>query len=106
MTKADTDPLDKLLAPHYSLVHITGYRQPKEEWFAVIKNREFNYHRITLDESALSISCNGNKGSVKGKGIFDATINGFHSPWRLRFELSIQKQQGEWLIMEAYYNSD
>lgn len=105
MTGADTSTLEELLDPHYSLVHITGYRQPKEQWYNVIQNREFDYHRIILDESALSISCNGDEAIVKGNGVFDATINGFHSPWRLSFELKIQKRYGEWVIMEALYNS-
>lgn len=32
MVEAQTTELERLLEPGYSLVHITGYVQPKQEW--------------------------------------------------------------------------
>lgn len=105
MVEARTDRLAELVDEDYSLVHITGYSQPSDEWFDVIRNGQFDYHRIDIDERALSVSVTGDTATVAGKGIFDATINGMHAPWRLRFEMRWSRQGGTWRIISSRYTS-
>jgi ketosteroid isomerase-like protein len=105
MVEARTDRLGELVAEDYSLVHITGYVQPRDEWFDVIRGGQFDYHRIDIDERALSVNVSGDTATVAGKGIFDATINGMHAPWRLRFEMRWSRQGGTWRIISSRYTS-
>jgi ketosteroid isomerase-like protein len=103
MVGARTDELDKMLEPDYSLVHITGYRQPKEEWFDVIEAGDFNYHKIDIEQRSLSVSVTGNTAVLAGRGIFDATINGMRSGWPLQFRMMWAKRDGRWRIASATY---
>lgn len=105
MVEARTDQLAELVDEDYSLVHITGYVQPRDEWFDVIRAGQFDYHRIDIDNRALSVSVTGNTATVAGRGIFEATINGMHAPWRLQFRMAWSKLGGAWRIMSARYTS-
>lgn len=42
MVDARTADLDALLAPDFALVRMTGYVQPKAEWFDVLRSRQFD----------------------------------------------------------------
>jgi hypothetical protein len=86
MVKAEAEVLDSLLDKKYFLVHITGYKQPKAEWLDVIHKREFDYHDIRLQQGTLQVEQQGGTAEVKGRGIFNATIWGMESHWRLQFE--------------------
>lgn len=105
MVAADIARLEALVAPDYSLVHITAYVQPMREWFGVIRSGEFDYHRIDIDERQVSVAIDGNAATVDGRGIFDATISGMHAPWRLQFSMKFEKQDGAWKIRSARYSS-
>ena len=105
MIAADTVRLDALVAPSYSLVHITGHVQSRKAWFDVIRASQFDYHSIRIDEKSVALDVDGNLARLSGRGIFDATINGAHSPWRLQFTLQLAKSQGIWRIYHARYAS-
>jgi len=106
MTDGRADVLDELLDEAHSLVQITGYVQPKAEWLGVIRSHQFDYHRIVLEEEHLTIHLSGDQATLRGRGIFEATIYGVRRPWRLQFVLDIRKHAGEWKIMHARYDSD
>jgi hypothetical protein len=105
MVAGDTEALNQLVAPDFSLVHITGYVQPKAEWFEVIRTRQFEYHSISVDQGSLRINGDGDFVAVKGRGIFDATIQGMHRPWRLGFKISMSRSQGRATINHAAYTA-
>jgi hypothetical protein len=103
MVEADTGKLAALVDQRFSLVHITGYVQPRDEWFEVIRTGQFDYHRIDVDDTVVRFDAG--LASVSGSGTFTATINGMHAPWRLRFTLVFAHENGEWRIMSARYRS-
>ena len=103
MVEADTDKLRTLVARRFSLVHITGYVQPRDEWFEVIRTGHFDYHRIDIDEVVVRLDAD--VANVTGSGTFNATINGMHAPWRLRFTLVLAPENRQWRIMSARYRS-
>jgi hypothetical protein len=105
MVEARTADLQRLLEPDYSLVHITGYVQPKHEWLDLIWSGDFNYHRIDLEQNSLEISVTGNTSTVKGRGIFNAAINGMSAPWRLSFTLQFKKHDYVWMVANARYTT-
>ena len=105
MVEARTDDLDQLLDKEFSLAHITGYIQPKDEWFGVIRSGQFDYHRIDIEEETLAVNITGSTAVVTGRGIFNATINGMRNPWRLQFTMECARQNGRWTITRARYTS-
>ena len=105
MVEARTPDLDRLLESGFSLVHITGYVQPKHEWLDLVWSGDFNYHRIELEQSSLEVSVKGTGSTVQGRGIFNASINGMTAPWRLRFVLELKKHEGVWMIASARYTT-
>lgn len=90
--------LDRMLADDFTAVHITGYRQPKEEWFAVIRSGEYDYHSFQVDESSIKITVNEDTAVINGRSVVDATISGMRAPWRLQSELRMVKRDGQWII--------
>lgn len=103
MVEADIDKLTTLVDGRFSLVHITGYVQPRDEWFEVIRTGQFDYHRIDIDEVVVRLDAD--VANVTGSGTFNATINGMHAPWRVRFTLVLALENGQWRIMSARYRS-
>lgn len=105
MVGARTLYLQRLLAPGFTLVHITGYVQPMREWLELVESGDFNYHQIDLEPHSLEISFSGNTATVNGRGIFSATINGINAPWKLSFTMQLVKHNDVWKIANACYSS-
>jgi len=105
MVDARTVDLDELLDPDFALVHITGYVQPKDEWFDVLRSKQFEYHRIEIDVTTVSVSINGDAAELTGRGIFNATINGARNPWRLQFSIRFARRGARWTITHARYTT-
>jgi hypothetical protein len=62
MVDARTEDLSTLLDDDFSLVHITGYRQPETEWFGAIRSGRFDFpwrlaNRRGAIRDVLSSSC-------------------------------------------------
>jgi hypothetical protein len=105
MVEAQVDRLRQLLDSGFTLGHITGYVQPKNEWFGLIRSGEFDYHQIDVDQATLTVRASGNTALVEGKGIFDATISGMHAPWRLKFSVAFNRCGAAWRIASARYTA-
>jgi len=105
MVDARTVELDRLLDPDFALVHITGYVQPKDEWFDVLRSRQFDYHRIEIDEKTVSVSISGDAAELTGRGVFNATINGARNPWKLQFSMRFARRGAKWVITHARYTT-
>nr|WP_315425800.1 nuclear transport factor 2 family protein [uncultured Albidiferax sp.] len=107
MVAGDTQALGRLVDPDFTLEHITGYVQPRTEWFEVVRTRQFDYHRISVDPDSLRVARDGDGKaiSIEGRGVFDATIQGTHRPWRLAFRLSLSRLREVPTIKHAAYTA-
>jgi hypothetical protein len=105
MVEADIEKLSGLLDMDFFLVHITGYTEPKDEWFDVIRTGQFAYHKIDIESNQLSVSVTGVTAVVAGRGIFNATINSMRNPWRLQFKMTCAKRENGWRVTSARYTS-
>lgn len=103
MVQARTDMLAQLVDDDYSLVHVTGYVQPRNEWFDVIGSGAYDYHKIDVDHRTLQLDVAGASATLEGRGVFDATIEGLRRPWLLQFALRCTKQAGRWRVECARY---
>lgn len=106
MAAADIAALHHMLQSSFVLVHLTGYRQPGAEWLEVVRTRAFDYHHIRVGHQQLQMSPADVDGDVRitGAGMFDATINGVHALWPLRFTLVIATRESGWGLCEAAYD--
>src|ERR1700753_897144 len=74
MIAKDTSGLDSILDPGFTLTHITGYVQPKREWFSEITTERMKYYSYKEVKTAVEID--GDKASFVGQNMLDARILG------------------------------
>ena len=98
MVAKDIDKLDHILADGMHLVHMTGYDQTKDEWFAQIRSEQMRYYS-TKEENIKDIKIEGNKASFIGQSRVDARIYGSRYTWRLQVKNYFEKRNGEWIIV-------
>ncbi|MPM51470.1 hypothetical protein SDC9_98219 [bioreactor metagenome] len=98
MVAKDIDKLDRILADGMHLVHMTGYDQTKDEWFAQIRSEQMRYYS-TKEENIKDLKIEGNKASFIGQSRVDARIYGSRNTWRLLVKNFFEKRNGEWIIV-------
>jgi hypothetical protein len=103
MVDSNTVGIAALTTDDFVLVHLTGYQQPRAEWFDVVESGEFDYHRITPDPGSISIDVDGASAAMKGRGGFDATIYGTLRVWPLAFDLKWLLAGRSWRLSHATY---
>ncbi|MEU6351724.1 nuclear transport factor 2 family protein [Streptomyces sp. NPDC047072] len=99
MTDGDTGTLDDLLDSGFTLTHITGYVQPKVEWFAQMRAGQFVYHAIR--ENDVTVETEGDAARLVGRVVADATVYGTHADWRLRLTIDYAWQGDAWTAHRA-----
>ena len=75
MVAKDINKLDRILADDMHLIHMTGYDQTKNQWFAQIKSEQMRYYS-TKEENIKDIKIEDNKDSFIGQCRVDAHIYG------------------------------
>jgi hypothetical protein len=94
MIQSDTAALDELLAAEFTLTHIGGYVQPKNEWLAQLRARQFAYRDV--QERTVSVDVDGDTARLVGQIVTDATVYGTRARWPLRLSMDFQFRHGEW----------
>jgi len=99
MIEKDTVGLNKILDPLFTLTHLTGYEQSKEDWFAEIESERMKYY--SYDEVKTSLKIDGNKATFVGQNLLDARIWGSQNQWRLQQTMDLEKRNGKWIILKS-----
>ena len=99
MIDRNTVELNKILDPHFTLTHITGYVQPKDEWFSEIESERMKYY--SYKEVKTSVEIDGDKATFVGQNILDARIWGSRNNWRLQQTMQLEKRRGKWIILKS-----
>ncbi|WP_407888583.1 nuclear transport factor 2 family protein [Levilactobacillus sp. N40-8-2] len=100
MAADDTVRLDKLLAPDFTLTHMTGYVQPKGEWLQELGQGTMHYYSSVEDHVSLRETSRG--WHIIGQSRVVASIHGSaKSEWPLNTDLYVQRVNGQWQIMSA-----
>ncbi|MCH5465529.1 nuclear transport factor 2 family protein [Levilactobacillus tujiorum] len=100
MAADDTVTLDQLLAPTFTLTHMTGYVQPRAEWLREIQQGTMRYFssvedRVTMKETATDWQ-------VTGQNRVVASIHGSRQhEWPLNTVMTVSKVEGKWQIAAA-----
>jgi len=99
MIKRDTAEMNKILGRHYTLTHITGYVQPKAEWFNEVTKESMKYY--SAKEVSIDVSVEDNKAVVTVRNLVDARIWGSRNTWRLQQKMALEKLNGSWIILKS-----
>ena len=91
--------LDKVLDKNFTLTHITGYLQSKEEWLSEIQSERMKYY--SYKEVRTTVTVNGDNATFVGQNILDARIWGSRNKWRLQQTLRLEKRSGKWIILKS-----
>jgi len=99
MIDRDTAALNDILDEHYTLTHMTGYVQPKAEWFNEVMKESMKYY--SAKEVKNSVKINGNEAEVIVRNLVDARIWGSRNTWRLQQKMQLEKRNGKWIILKS-----
>jgi hypothetical protein len=99
MIDKNTAALNKILDSGFTLTHITGYVQSKEEWFSEIDNERMKYY--SFKEMKTSVEIDGNRATFVGQNLLDARIWGTRNNWRLQQTMLLEKRKGKWIILKS-----
>jgi hypothetical protein len=99
MIARDTVSMNDILDEHYTLTHMTGYVQPKKEWFGEVQKETMKYY--SAEEVAHDVKLNGDKAEVTVKNRVDARIWGSRNTWRLQQKMTLEKRNGKWIILQS-----
>ena len=99
MIDRDTAALNDILDEHYTLTHMTGYVQPKTEWFNEVMKESMKYY--SAKEVKNSVKINGNEAEVIVQNLVDARIWGSRNTWRLQQTMQLEKRNEKWIILKS-----
>jgi hypothetical protein len=99
MINRDTAAMSHILDENYTLTHMTGYVQPKEEWFDEVVKESMKYY--SAREVQHSITVTGNTAIATMQNLVDARIWGSRNTWRLQQRLTLEKRAGSWIILKS-----
>jgi len=97
MIDGDTAAMRDLTMPNTIAEHITGYEQPREEWYSQIESGYFDYHSVTPHSTEI-VFIDADTATVTGRSTVDVTINGSRGSWNLASTTTWHRQSdGRWL---------
>lgn len=101
MVQKDTIFLENILDNNYTLTHITGYKQSKQEWLNQIKDEQMRYFDIKLGTPTITsdtiLHCDTD---------IDARIYGMRNLWRLHMEMHFEQHGGRCIPMYTIATSN
>jgi hypothetical protein len=99
MIDRNLEGLNKILDKDFSITHITGYVQPKKEWFLEIESERMKYY--SYKEVKTTVTIKGDKATFVGQNLLDARIWGSRNNWRLQQTIQLEKRSGKWIILKS-----
>ncbi|TCD12043.1 nuclear transport factor 2 family protein [Pedobacter frigidisoli] len=99
MIEKDIVEMSKILDAHFTLTHITGFVQPREEWLKEIESEQMKY--FSYQEIKTSIEIAGDKATFIGQNLLDAKIWGARNNWRLQQTIYLEKRIEKWIIIKS-----
>jgi hypothetical protein len=99
MIERNTAAMDKIVDKNFTLTHMTGYVQPKEEWFAEVEKESMKYY--SAKEVNHTIKVTGSTATLMNQNMVDARIWGSRHTWPLQQIMQLEKRNGKWIILNS-----
>lgn len=100
MIAKDEEILKDVLDDCFVLVHMTGMRQPKEEFIKAVMNGTLNYY--SAEHENMPVTINGDTAILTGQSYVAAAVfGGGRLYWHLQQKCSLKKINGVWKITRS-----
>ena len=99
MTSKGIKNIENLVTDDYTLTHITGYKQPKEQWYSQMLDEQMKYYSVELIDYLILIESNNLY--LLTKNIVDARIYGSRNKWKLALKHKVVKINNKWKIQSS-----
>ena len=97
MIEKDSDKLNEIICDNYTLTHMSGKTQTKQEFIDEIMDGTLNYFKSTIDNPDITI-LEDNKAVFKADVTLDAKVYGVKGTWTLHSRKKKKKIDGRWHI--------
>ena len=100
MLRRDAEGLRGMMTEDYTLLHMTGLRQPAEVFLAGLLDGTFQY--FSADHDSIDVQISGNQAVMVGKSrVLAAVYGGGKHLWRLRGDFTLRKKEGVWKLTSS-----
>lgn len=96
MINKDEDALNNIINDNYTLTHMSGKKQTKQEYINEIMDNTLNYYKSVLNIKDISI--NNNEATVHFDNTLTAKVYGISGTWTLNSTLLLKKTDDEWCL--------
>ena len=100
MISKDIAGMDRIMTEDYELRHMTGLRQPKQDFFRSVISGELNYYSAKHDKIVVEVS--GDTATMTGQSRVTAAVyGGGRNTWRLQGDFTLRKEDGVWKLTSS-----
>lgn len=98
--RKDIEYLRQYLDESYVLVHMTGVRMTRQEYFDAVMDGTLNYYWCEHEHEPVTIT--GNTAKMRGDTKVEAAVyGGGKHVWRLRLDCDFVKKEGVWKMTKS-----
>lgn len=95
MIEKDFEKLNELLEDNYTLTHMSGKTQTKDEYISEVMDGTLNYYKSIINNPIIMIK-EKDKALLKADVTLDAKVYGMKGTWTLHSEQTMEKINGKW----------
>ena len=100
MVEKDTKTLNRIHAPEFVLIHMTGMHQPKKEYIRAIADGTLNYY--SAEHEQMDVTVNNDHATLTGRSRVSAAVfGGGKHTWKLQLTFQLVKHNGQWLFTQS-----
>ena len=100
MIEKDSEKLNELMLDNYTLTHMSGKTQTKEEYINEIMDGTLNYYKSIIDNPTITVD--DKKAVLKADVTLDAKVYGIKGTWTLHSEQTMEKINEKWYLSKWY----
>ncbi len=97
MIEKDLEKLNELLEDNYTLTHMSGKTQTKDEYIGEIMDGTLNYYESIINNPIIIIK-EKDKALLKADVTLDAKVYGMKGTWTLHSEQTMEKINEKWYL--------
>ena len=100
MIAGDAGALRQLMAEDYTLRHMTGVAQTREEFLRGLQDGTFRY--FTAEHERIDVTLHGDTAEMIGcSRVLAAVYGGGKHMWRLRGDFTLRREEGTWKLTSS-----
>ena len=97
MIEKDLEKLNEIICDNYTLTHLSGKTQTKQEFINEIMDGTLNYYKSTINNPDIMLF-GENKAIFKADVTLDAKVYGMKGTWTLHSQQTLEKISDKWYI--------